>query len=147
MPAGDLITADWQIELRAALMGAGTSFLFPRPGGIKGLGVPPVKTNDVELDLADGSYAGRDFHGPRLITVSFFTKETSASLALDRLESLNGIWAPSTTDLELHFRLPGWRFKVSGRPRGLDDDIDAALFGHVKAMATFFCPTPTITLV
>ena len=147
MPAGDLITADWQIELRTTLMGAGTNYEFD-PAGLAGFGVPPVKDADVDLDGAHGSYASQDFNGPRVITVSFDIAQTTAAAALTRLKELNVVWAPSTVDLPCHFRLPGWgRFSVVGRPRGLDEKLGQAEFGRVLAMATFVANDPTITYI
>lgn len=144
---GELITADWQIELRGTLMGAATGFRITPPG-IEGLGVPQVKDNDVELDGADGSYATRDYNAGRLVTVAFLVTAATQSAALARLRDLNTVWAPATSaDLQLHMRLPGWRFKVLGRPRGVEQDISAARFGVVKALASFFCPDPTILLI
>ena len=46
MAAGDLVVADWQVELRSTLMGRTTVYKL---AGLDGLGEPPVRSRDVEL--------------------------------------------------------------------------------------------------
>jgi hypothetical protein len=147
MPAGDLVTQDWQMELRATLFGATTTFGFDRQrGGISGLGRPPVKSADVEIDGDDGSYGSPDFDGPRTITVALRIKRATASAAMNDLTTINTAWAPSTTDIPLYLRLPGWgTFHVNGRPRGVDDDgLVAVAFGLIHVMCTFVALDPAL---
>ena len=174
MPAGDLIDRDYQLELRSMLMGDNTMYTIDRSrGAIKGLGMPPAKTADTELDHADGSYGGEDYTGPRVITVALLIKGsensgtwndadstwngsggtwdttggsgTSPGGALNGLSALNDAWAASTTDIPLYLRLPGWgKFHVNGRPRGLDEDLSLLTFGLIVVMATFVALDPTI---
>lgn len=146
MPAGDLVVADYQLELRTTLMGAGTSYKIG-PQGIAGLGEPNVKTSDTELAHADGSYLGRDYLEPRTITVDFSLVASTPAAAGVLLVNLKTVWAKSeATDLALHFRLPGIGKKVvTGRPRGLVEDTTAIKFGFVRALATFYCGNPTIS--
>lgn len=146
MPAGDLVVADWQVELRATLMGATTIYRLAMGGGFGGLGVPGAKTTDLDLTDRDGAYGGRDRSGVRTITVPLVIRTAVAATALVGLEQMNTTWAPSTIDIPLYGRLPGWgRFSVNGRPRGLDVDLKDMQFGIVRCLATFVALTPTIT--
>lgn len=145
MAAGDLLSADWQLELRTSLFGAGQTW-DNSTGGWTGLGGTATKTQDVSLDQTDGEIAGTDRRGPRLLTFPLETGGSSPATAMADLSDLLDAWAPSTTDVELHLRLPGWgHFMVAGRPRGAAEDLSLVHAGIVKVLATFYCPDPTIT--
>lgn len=148
MPAGDLVVADYQAELRATLMGASSNYQIAPPG-IAGLGLPPVKSADTELGHADGSVAADDFRGVRVITIPLIIggdSAISASTAMTRFTTLLTAWAPSTSDIPLYIRLPGWgKFHVNGRPRGLDEDLSQLKNGLINVLATFHALDPTIT--
>lgn len=148
MPAGDLVVADYQVELRTTLSGAGTAFALG-PEGISGLGEPATKPQDSRLDHANGSYLGRDYYEPRVITVDYSLKTTTTTHAGALLVSLKTMWARSeATNLTLVLRLPGFgRVSVVGRPRGLVEDTRLIKHGYVRALATFYCGDPTITWV
>lgn len=145
MPAGDLITADYQIELRSTLMGAGTVY---RLRGFSGLGEPPVRARDVELFGQDGSVAAPDYRGPRVIIVELAIRGSSTAAAFTALDTLETAWAPSTTDIPLFWQLPGMgKVSVNGRPRGLEVELDdSALFaGVIFCVGEFHALDPTIT--
>jgi len=138
------LTVDYQWQLGSTLMGAGTTFL-PAPPGVKGLGVPAPKTADVDLEGAPGSYAANDQPASRLLTLPMTITASTDALALTALATLSAAWAPSTTDVDLTIRLPGMgQFHVTGRPRGLTDDLTDVKSGIVRVLASFFCPDPTI---
>lgn len=147
MAAGDLITLDWQLELRGLLMGAGTPWRTDQPGW-GGLGHPGVQTADVDLDQAAGVYPGRDYLAARTLTFPLLWRGTPAEV-MDGLTTLLAAWQPSlATDLPLHAQTPGWgRWMVTGRPRGLAEDLSRARVGIGRALATFFCPDPAITFI
>lgn len=148
MPAGDLVVADYQLELRGVLMGAGTVYgIGPRPASIEGLGNPQPKTADLDFAHADGAYGGQDKRGVRVVTVPIVIRQTTAALAMTSLETLMTAWDVSAADIPLYFRLPGWgRRYVNGRPRGLAADIPTELKQRfaIACLGTFVCPTPTI---
>lgn len=149
MPAGDLVVADWTIELRSTLMGDGTNYELGPSGEerIVGLGVPVPKTADVDLLHDDGAYGSPDYQGVRVISIPFLLRGTPAQ-AMGYLKDLHTVWAPSTTDLPLYIQLPGFgKFYVNGRPRGLLENTRWAHFGEVTAEATFVALDPTITYV
>lgn len=146
MAAGDLVVADYQVELRTTLTGARTPFQIG-PDGITGLGEPPVKSgSDSSLGHADGSYQGRHYTEPRVITVDYSIKGTPAQAGA-RLKLLKTMWAKSeATALPLHLRLPGLgKMVVTGRPTALVEDTTLLKFGFVRALATFECGDPAIT--
>lgn len=137
MPAGDLVVADYQFELRLLLMGYGTSYEIG-PGPISGFGQPRYKTADVEMMHADGSYGAADYKGSRTIRIPIDIVRSTAALAVTAFDALVTAWAPSATDIPLYFRLPYWGKKyVNGRPRGLTDDFSQLEFGVIRALATF----------
>jgi hypothetical protein len=148
VPAGDLITLDYQVELRGLLMGKGTTFgIGPVPQMIEGLGTPRPKTADLDYTDADGAYGGKDRRDVRVVTVPLVIRETTSALAMTRLDELNDAWDVSIVDIPLYVRLPGWgKFHVNGRPRGLTADLGGVQWGAIEAMGTFYCPTPTITV-
>lgn len=144
MPAGDLITTDYQIEIRGLLTGAGTSCKLGDEG-LSGLGEPEAKTHDTDLGHAAGAYLGRDYPGPRTITVPYLVVASTAAAAGSLLATLITAWQTSETDIPLHLQLPGFgHFAVVGRPRQLLADLSQQKYGLVRAMATFVCGDPTI---
>lgn len=142
MPAGDLITADWQAELRGALTGFGTSYAIGT--AIGGLDVPEAKGLDTDLGHAPGAYSGRDYTGVRIITIPYILKGTPAAVG-DSFWTLSGIWAASETNMTLHLRVPGYgQIMVNGRPRALTASFEFLNVGHIAALASFFCGDPTL---
>lgn len=152
MPAGDLITEDWQAELRATLTGKGTLYGFDEQG-ITGLGVT-VKSSDLPRQHAAGSYRGRDYADDHIVTIPYVisvntgTDAEKAEAAGAAWVDLTELWAPSeSTDEELHLQLPGiGHVFFTGRPRGLVDDLRLLRVGVVRALATFFAD-PEMTIV
>lgn len=147
MPAGDLVVADWQYEIRTTLMGDGSDFPLDRDRrrSYTPLGDVSVKAQDVVLSSGDGSYAGADRKGPRIFTLPLVYVGTSANCGL-AIQTMETAWAPSTTDITLHGRIPGvGKFVVNGRPRGLAVDFANMDFGEIRFLATFVALDPTYT--
>lgn len=143
--AGELITADYQHELRGLLVGAGTDYRVRRESP-QGLGHPEPKTQDTPLAHQAGVYTGIDRPGPRILTYAMQVHEESAAAADVLVADLLEAWAPSMVDLELHMQRPGFgHISVVGRPRGLS--IIERFPGHIDLFGTFFCGNPTITTV
>lgn len=146
MPAGDLITAEWQVEIRGLLTGSGTVYRLGRQR-ISGLGRPPVKTSDVELDGQWGSYAARDDQfGPRILIVDYVINEPTLADAMTSFDTLKTAWTAGG-DVELHFQLPGWGHRyVIGRTRGLEEDFadPRVLSGVLPVIAEFHALDPVI---
>jgi hypothetical protein len=145
MPAGALLTADWQVEIRGVLTGFGTAFHIGE-GYIQGLyDVPAAKTSDVPLEHDAGAYLGRDYTGPRIITVAYALAAATAAATANNLATLTAAWATSEVDLDVHIQAPGIGHKhVWGRPRGVVVDVTSLYLGMAGALATLVCGNPAI---
>lgn len=141
MAAGDLITADYQVELRGTMWGdRTTSWVQAQIGGLL---IPTVRSQDVALDHRDGAAGGLDTLGPRLVTIPMLL---DGSILLSTVEK----WLPSArTDIPLHIRLPVFgHISMMGRPRGLVESVMSLDDGGtIAVMARFEALTPTITTV
>jgi hypothetical protein len=141
-------SADWQLEIRGLLTGAGTVYRIG-PATISGLGIPPMKTADVELFGRDGSFGSPDFLGPRILIVEYVINQTSETAAIASFQTLATAWAPSTTNITIEIQLPGWHFTATGRPRGLELDLAprTRFGGVIEALAEFHALDPTLTTI
>lgn len=147
MAAGDLVVADFQFELRGVLFGPGTPFKMRR-NSWEGMGLPAVKSQDVDLNHHHGSVGGRDFYAPRRLTWALMVRESSQSAAITKANDAMVAFAVSSTDLPLYGQLPGWgRFRVTGRPRGCVMNLSRIALGRVELFATFDALDPTIHTV
>lgn len=155
MPAGDLLSGDHQVELRAVLFGVvagdgGFGFSIDE-AGIDGLGVPPTKTADTPLDGQDGSFGAPDFLDVRVLTIPINISGVDEGDVMDGLAILNEAWLPASdgVDLELHMQLPGWgHIKVLGRPRGATPGSYVEVgAGWLPVLCRFDCLDPTITVL
>lgn len=147
MPAGDLLTGNYQVEIEGVLTGDTTVYRILADPGIQGLGQATIKTQDFTLQGQEGVVAGQDYLNERIITVPYAIVQTSEANALDALETLRAAWEPVTADVELHFQVPDWgHCSVTGRPRGLSNEsLRLSVKGVVFATGTFLCTDPTIT--
>lgn len=57
---------EWQIEVAGVLLGPGTDIPV---GEVEGLGVPELRTQDVDNPAGDGAFPGVDFYGPRTVRI------------------------------------------------------------------------------
>lgn len=139
MPAGDLLTMHSQFELRATLLGRGTNIKPSRRTGIGGLGSTPVKSHDLPLTAATGSYGGEDEGDVRVVTIPFYMDGATAEAAYESLvNDTTGTWRRSDVDLPLHMWLPTiGRCYVNGRPRGVEADLSQITFGLIEVLCTF----------
>lgn len=140
MAAGDLVVSDYQLELRTTLMGASTSYVIDRDaGGLGGLLDITVVMPETEYGHADGSFAGDAYQASRTATVPLVLDDFAA------LSTMRTVWAPSSTDLPLHFRVPSIGKKyVNGRPLGFVTDMGQAAMGAIRILASFRITDPTI---
>jgi hypothetical protein len=143
MAAGDLLTNDWQLELRGLLMGYGTSYQFGAAGigGLHGT----AKVRQVSLAHDDGSYAATDLLTERIITVPITILGSSPSNTMDLFDALETAWAPGE-DVELHGQLPGWNhWKVTGRSRPAASDWSQLRASVIEGLYEFHALDPAIT--
>src|SRR5215216_1805512 len=103
MAAGDLISADWQAELRTTLMG-NTTF------GITGWSVPPADliSNDLPRLLGDGDFQGAQVKGPIYVSLMMNITGTSEANLITNKDTLETAWAKATSDVTFVVRLPTW---------------------------------------
>jgi len=145
MPAGDLITTDYQLEINALLLGAGTDYQVD-PTGVTGLGLPQTKTADTAYDGRDGSAGSTDFLDVRIISVPIRILGETPEAAYDDFLALLGAWAPArdAVDVELHIQLPGLgHIYFNGRPRGVTEDLSQLKNSDIGALCRFDALDPT----
>lgn len=148
MPSpGDLLTKNFQWQLHETLYGCGSGSSSLEYGKtIEGLGVPQAKTQDVDFNLKDGSYANPDYLPIRVITIPAILRASTESAVMTAFKALTLDWTPRTADTDLAMQWPGWgKFYVMGRPRGATADLTRARAGIVRVLLRFDAPTPTIT--
>ncbi|AWK09596.1 hypothetical protein DDQ41_12445 [Streptomyces spongiicola] len=58
--------AEWQIEVAGVVLGPGTDIPI---GDVEGLGVPELRTQDVDNPAGDGAFPGVDLYGPRTVRI------------------------------------------------------------------------------
>lgn len=148
MPAGDLVTLPWQVELRGVLTGEGTDFIISRRRGtpFTGLDMPEAKLPTVDLGHAPGSFAGRSYSSDRTITISYHIKKPTQAAAGAAFVTLRNLWDTTTpTAIPLYLNFPGFgKIRVNGFPSGLRGGFEDFTSGVVDALATFYCPDPSI---
>lgn len=147
MAAGDLVTADYQIELRTTLMGAATDYPISRNrGSISGLIDVSVKQAETPFAHADGSFVGgQAYQEARTATFSLLVQGDTESDVGDNLETMRTVWAPASAALPLYFQLPGFGKRyVNGWPLGFVPDMDNMKFKIVPILASFRITDPTI---
>lgn len=105
MAAGDLITADWEMELNGLLIGGDTVYSIVSVDGLLDLPAPIV--SDVQRLYQEGQYGGIDYLGGRTITVQIevFT-ETGFDDAITALVEATTPGA-SATGTATVFQFPG----------------------------------------
>lgn len=141
MSNGNLLAADWEFQLHNTLYGRatnGVSLDATASPPVDGLGVPDTKSQDVESFGQSGAYPNPDYSLPRVITLAVIIRST-ASTAGTTLVALNTAWQPVTSDTDLGIQLPGYKFYVNGRPRGLKPDMKLHKFGVIRALLRFDC--------
>lgn len=144
MPAGDLVVADFQVELNLVLMGAGTNYELG-PGPITGLGQPPAKVQDVTLSHEPGAYGAKEFTDVRTLSIPLLIHGTDPADAMTNFATVSAAWAASETDVELWIQLPGFgKFHVVGRPREFADDLTNLKSSEIAALGTFVALDPTL---
>lgn len=147
MPAGDLVVADGQLELRTTLMGAGTIYGIDRDGGaVSGLLSSVAKYAESEYLHADGSFVGDQFQAARTATVALKIQGATVAATWAGLSAMRSVWAPdATAEIPLYFRWPSLgKQYVNGWPLGIVEDISMSEFKLIRVLASFRITDPTI---
>jgi len=149
MAAGDLLTANYQIEVDGVLYGTGATVWSNDEKAWSGFFGSGVRDQDTTLALADGEVAATDTNPARVLTMAFTTagaNRTEAQAYTDAT-SLDAAWNAGG-DTVLHYQLPGiGHCSIAGRTRGALIDMELAPQGVVRALCTFKACEPTITVV
>ena len=145
MPAGDMLTANYEHEIDAYLIGDDDPWCVDNVTGWVG---SSVTAHDVDLDLADGSVAATDVRSARVITLELYCTLADDDEVFEAIDDLQQAWAIGT-DVELHAMLPHFgHVYVVGRCRDLAvADLRDAPHGRVEVQATFVANDPTIHVV
>lgn len=135
MPLGE-----WQAQIGAVTVGAGTAYVFDGP--ITGLGVPAPRTSDLDLPTG-GTLGGRDLKTRRVIGLPVSIIGAGPADVMDSADVLCAAWAPTSTDTYLDICLPGaGTVRYTGRPRGVDLDLTDLHCGSVRARLLFDALNP-----
>lgn len=133
---------DFTVVLNGLTMGAGTAYQIGE-NGIDGLGTPPAKTADVDLDGQNGAFGSPDFMGVRVILIPFVISEINPADAWDELALLAGVWLPVTADTQLDIIVPGTgTISYMGRPRSLEANTQYGVSGTITAIGEFHALNP-----
>lgn len=138
MPAGDLISADWQVEIRGYLLGPGTPW---RVGGLEAWSSRAVRAEDTPRASSHGAILGRDLinahtRGLRLNTGHGNRITTPAELVALR-DEIREAWATQATDIPVVYQLGGHKRLRFGRTRGIDLVEDDLTVGYLQAQLEF----------
>ncbi|MFE7395188.1 phage distal tail protein [Streptomyces sp. NPDC057557] len=143
------ITQPWQIDMAGVLLGPGTPYVVSE---ITGLGMPELRTQDVDLATDDGAFPGVDYYRPRVVTMEVGIKTPGdAAAATDALAALHrAADAPSIRkdagDLAaLRVRWPGraGTRRLYGRVRRVDvASMSQAIFGWIPLTIEFVATDP-----
>lgn len=137
---GDLITADWQMQLDTWTGGgADDDWVNIPPGWSDPTGGVTVERT-APLSFSDGVAVGYETDGPIVFTASLATAgHLDAADAMDALSDLRLTWrASGITDKELWMQVPGLGLcYLLGRPRAPQVSLTLAPHGHIAVMVTF----------
>lgn len=124
MATGDLLTAEWQVELREVLMSAGEcDQALVVTEWLDGFGVPDTRNADVNRAMRHGVYASPQYLGPRAMTMAVAARGADYDELLAAQVDLGTAWGPvddADADLvvPLAFTLgdPATKYVVYGKP-------------------------------
>ena len=147
MPAGDLITADYQVELRGLLMGDGTDYAMDvEAGAVRGFYDAEGAHAETEYLHAAGSFVGEVREAARTVSVALVVGGPTPEVCATALSRLRAAWAPVGTAAEqLHVRIPGLGKRyVVGWPLGIVADVSYLASMEVPVLCSFRASDPTI---
>lgn len=131
MAAGDLLTADGQIEWRGLLLGAATAFRWRSLAGWLDM---ELRASDTSLGGWHGEYPGQALSGGRYVTFQFFTRDVTLADFPGAVSDLRAATAPGENPVEepLVIQLHGEKLLVYARclRRQLPADLPYSV-GHV----------------
>jgi hypothetical protein len=113
--AGDLITADGQLEWRGTLLGSGSPFRMSKLEGW--LDLPEMRADNPDRPGRHGGFQGNQLAGQRTVTLSYLVKGVPAAEFGAVVTTLRTITAPAERPLEepLVVRLDGESWLANAR--------------------------------
>ena len=149
MPAGDLLTEDFDHEVNGYLIGFGGQDWIVE--GLSGWIGHTIRPNDVDYSIEDGGEATLDTKAPRIIRLRLANNPEFVATIEDAwtaARALEAAWVSPDADVELHAQFPeDGHVKVVGRCGDLEvDEItgDSVAAGELQAFATFRAMDPEI---
>lgn len=139
-----MTVSDWQVQVGALVLGAGTPYGLVSATGLRGL--PDLRTQATPRDGADGVFTSPDFAGTRTIELTVDVAASSGSSITDRADALTWAVVAARAVTTLSWREPGRDVKsVSGRWRRCTPLIDQSYsLGFTKVAMQFVCDDPFI---
>ncbi|RMH71870.1 MAG: hypothetical protein D6683_14265 [Actinomyces sp.] len=141
------VTADFQLSFGGVDMGDGTDYDVV---DIDGLGVPGVRSSDVETLRRHGLHPGDDFVGGRVVTVTLEVDGgADAATLTSRMATLAAALRPGQDESALVFQLPGvaggGRRRLLVRPRRVAVPVNLQrVYGLPEVVAQFAATDPRI---
>jgi hypothetical protein len=105
MANGDLISADWQMQIGDLLLGDGTSYNLTKIEGLADL--PPIRSGDRDRLRRHGNYPGDDFLDGRSVVVTLDIAADDEDHLATLMDELSVALAPTTDEHAVCFKVPG----------------------------------------
>lgn len=132
--------SDWQVSLGGIVMGKNADWCITK---VDGVGLPNVRSTDIDNAFLHGTSALGDFAESRTINIDFSAKFASPQAGWDAVRQLAGAWQATVSDQPLRFRMTGDKtLFLIGHPRRLDVNTDAMYRGVVSGSAQFVADDP-----
>ncbi|HET7736449.1 MAG TPA: hypothetical protein VFK52_10765 [Nocardioidaceae bacterium] len=152
MPAGDLVTGDYMLELRAVAAGRTTDVHFDDDrGGVTGLFDEPASVVASSYAHANGAFVGSTRKPERVVFAPMLVLGDTETAVANKVVSLRTAWAPSSTvpppTEQLWFQWPGFgKGYFLGHPQGLVvvDFTKALILRRVPVVGEFLITDPTL---
>ena len=148
MMAGELVTADWEMEFRGLLIGGFDSpYSIVSVNGL--LDLPDITTADQSRLRRHGLRAGDDFLGGRAVTVTMEVYgETDAAFSA-AVQNLREALRPAVDEAPLVFQFPGItegaKARVGARVRRIDWPVTETHFHRLDTVTVeFYCTDPRL---
>lgn len=143
--AGDLITADYQMQLGTLLLGAGTAYEVDGEAGLVGWDdLPGLDTADVPRPSAPGEYAGTIYPQARIITVQLSVHGDGPGYAVNLATLRAATTATLAAETPLAVRLAGQMLSANVRclQRAIPTGRNYAAGASLKATLQFKATDP-----
>lgn len=143
--AGELITADGQLEFSGLLLGEGTNYPIGE-NGIEGLGTPDLRTGERERPQSHGMFPARPYAAARTLTFGLAVLGTSQADAVAKLDTFAATWIPqeSADPLPLVYRIGGQKRRVYGRADRYAAQLADLKSATIEVTAQFLATDPRI---